>query len=52
MYGVETRFKMQLFLGFKGSPLVGAGILNFVTPDALMKKKRMIILTNHSNVKV
>ena len=33
MYGVEKRFKMQLFLGLKGSPLVGAGILNFVTPE-------------------
>ena len=33
MYGVEKRFKMQLFLGLKGSPLVGGTILNFVTPD-------------------
>ena len=33
MYGVEKRFKMQLFLGLKGSPLVGATILNFVTPE-------------------
>ena len=33
MYGVENRFKMQLFLGLKGSPLVGARIVNFVPPD-------------------
>ena len=33
MYGVEKRFKMQLLLGLKGSPLVGVGILNFVTPE-------------------
>ena len=33
MYGVEKRFKMQLLLGLKGSPLVGATILNFVTPE-------------------
>ena len=33
MYGVENRFKMQLLLGLKGSPLVGVGITNFVTPD-------------------
>ena len=33
MYGVENRFKMQLLLGLKGSPLVGARILNFVPPD-------------------
>ena len=33
MYGVEKRFKMQLLLGLKGSPLVGVGITNFVTPD-------------------
>ena len=34
MYGVEKRFKMQLLLGLKGSPLVGATILNFVTPES------------------
>ena len=34
MYGVEKRFKMQLLLGLKGSPLVGGGILNFVTPES------------------
>ena len=33
MYGVEKRFKMQLLLGLKGSPLVGARIVNFVPPD-------------------
>ena len=33
MYGVENRFKMQLFLGLKGSPLVGVGITNFATPE-------------------
>ena len=33
MYGVENRFKMQLLLGLKGSPLVGVGITNFVTPE-------------------
>ena len=33
MYGVEKRFKMQLLLGLKGSPLVGARIVDFVTPD-------------------
>ena len=33
MYGVENRFKMQLFLGLKGSPLVGVRIVNFVPPD-------------------
>ena len=34
MYGVENRFKMQLLLGLKGSPLVGGTITNFVTPEA------------------
>jgi hypothetical protein len=34
MYGVEKSFKMQLLLGLKGSPLVGARIVNFVTPEA------------------
>ena len=34
MYGVENRFKMQLLLGLKGSPLVGVRIVNFVPPDA------------------
>ena len=33
MSGVENRFKMQLFLGLKGSPLVGVRIVNFVPPD-------------------
>ena len=33
MYGVENRFKMQLLLGLKGSPLVGVRIVNFVPPD-------------------
>ena len=32
MHGVENRFTMQLLLGLEGSPLVGAGILNFVPP--------------------
>ena len=35
MYGVENRFKMQLLLGLKGSPLVGVRIVNFVPPDAV-----------------
>ena len=34
MYGVEKRFKMQLLLGLKGSPLVGVRIVNFVPPEA------------------
>ena len=42
MYGVENRFKMQLLLGLKGSPLVGAGILNFVTPDAPLARARAL----------
>ena len=33
MYGVENRFKMQLLLGLKGSPLVGVRIVNFVPPE-------------------
>ena len=36
MYGVENRFKMQLLLGLKGSPLVGVGITNFVTPEVAL----------------
>ena len=32
MYGVEKSFKMQLLLGLKGSPLVGARITNFFVP--------------------
>ena len=36
MYGVEKRFKMQLLLGLKGSPLVGVRIVNFVTPDLVV----------------
>ena len=32
MYGVENRFKVQLLLGLKGSPLVGGTIPNFVSP--------------------
>ena len=41
MYGVEKRFKMQLFLGLKGSPLVGGTILNFVTPDSILAQDFM-----------
>ena len=33
IYGVEKRFKMQLLLGLKGSPLVGVRIVNFVPPE-------------------
>ena len=43
MYGVEKRFKMQLLLGLKGSPLVGAGILNFVTPDLLDARAELFV---------
>ena len=39
MHGVENRFKMQLLLGLKGSPLVGATILNFVAPDLCHVRK-------------
>ena len=41
MYGVENRFKMQLFLGLKGSPLVGVRIVNFVPPEANCTKPMM-----------
>ena len=40
MYGVENRFKMQLLLGLKGSPLVGVGILNFATPEKIFNHKQ------------
>ena len=37
MYGVENRFKMQLLLGLKGSPLVGVRIVNFVPPEFIFR---------------
>ena len=43
MYGVEKRFKMQLLLGLKGSPLVGAKILNFVTPELQVAYHRLVL---------
>ena len=42
IYGVENRFKMQLLLGLKGSPLVGVGITNFVTPENNARRERLL----------
>ena len=42
MYGVENRFKMQLLLGLKGSPLVGVGITNFVTPEVTVADNQVV----------
>ena len=50
MYGVEKRFKMQLLLGLKGSPLVGAGIRNFVTPEYEREVKQKRIFTRKSPI--
>ena len=54
MYGVESRFKMQLLLGLKGSPLVGARILNFVTPEKKLeqaKQEYLNVLTFFASAK-